>query len=115
MAQIAARRTKRVAAPAEPDEDFDTEEQPELEYEPASTNEFEFEAVDLEAAESATDSSAVTEADDSITPEPPEPDNDATSETRGRHRSMRRMATPPWQTPATSMRRPVHASADFVE
>ncbi len=116
MAQIAARRTKRVAAePAEPDEDFHTENQPELEYQPASTNEFEFEAVDLEAAESATDSSTGTEADDSIIPEPSEPDNDATWQTRSRHRSTRRMATPPWQTPATSMSRPVHASPDFVE
>src|SRR5262249_40504848 len=103
-AQMAERRTRRPVTepPAEPDEVAHTDEHPEFEYPPVRDDELVSEAVDLEPTEA-------------VIPEAPERDDDAIAETRGRHRSGRRMATPPWQSPATSMSRPVQASPDFVE
>nr|WP_232004845.1 MinD/ParA family protein [Mycobacterium sp. ACS1612] len=117
MAQMASRRARRPVAepPAEPDEAIHTDEQSEFEYPRAADDELSFEAVDLDPSESVVADSTGTEADESIIPETPQRDDDAISETRGRHRSTRRMATPPWQSAGTSMSRPVHASPDFVE
>src|SRR5262245_5375721 len=108
MAQMAARRTQRpVPEPVETNEDFRTEEQPAPEYAPARANEFDYGSDDLEPVEPAGDDRTGFDADESFVPEPPEPADDTTSETQGRHRSTRRMATPPWQTPASSMNRAV--------